>query len=497
MPIADITALGQLAPMMMLLGLALFFREKLALNRLLLIGAGFAGAVLVAQPGGSGFTIFAVLGFVQAVVTGLRDVILRKVPPAAPSLIVAFSAIIIVMIGAGGAHLTFEKWVMPDTRHILLLLGAGLFLRSLRNATTIDPGFDPSGLLTARMSLQGERYTTTADVNRFFDQALERIRQIPGVQAAAVVNGVPIERGLNLNVDVLDGPEFIERALTDWRYASIEYFETMRIPIVSGRAFNSGDRPGAPPVTVVNEEFARRLLKGTNPLGHHVRVFRDDGSIEIVGVAKDLREGRINGRPIPVMYVPVAQANIAGIRASHTYFPMSWVVRTTGATPDVIRGFREAMHATDPRQPFSAFATMDEVKAASMSDQTFQMILLSGLAAVGLLLAVAGIYGLMAYMVAQRSREFGIRLALGASRSRILSDVLRRGLVLASIGTVVGAAAALALNRSLQTFVYGVSTMDPLTYAFVGALLIAAAGLASFVPALRAVRLNPVAALRE
>jgi drug/metabolite transporter (DMT)-like permease len=128
MPIADITALGQLAPMMMLLGLALFFREKLALNRLLLIAVGFAGAVLVAQPGGSGFTIFAVLGFVQAVVTGLRDVVLRKVPPAAPSLIVAFSAIIIVMIGAGAAHLTFEKWVMPDSRHLLLLLGAGLFL---------------------------------------------------------------------------------------------------------------------------------------------------------------------------------------------------------------------------------------------------------------------------------------------------------------------------------------------------------------------------------
>jgi drug/metabolite transporter (DMT)-like permease len=128
MPIADITALGQLAPMMMLLGLALFFREPIGLNRLLLIGAGFAGAVLVAQPGGSGFTIFAVLGFVQAALTGLRDVVLRKVPPAAPSLIVAFSAIIIVMIGAGGAHLTFERWVMPEGRHLLLLLGAGLFL---------------------------------------------------------------------------------------------------------------------------------------------------------------------------------------------------------------------------------------------------------------------------------------------------------------------------------------------------------------------------------
>ena len=347
------------------------------------------------------------------------------------------------------------------------------------------------------MSLQGERYESTADVNRFFGQALERIRGIPGVQSAAVVNGVPIERGLNLNVDVLDGPESIERAVTDWRYASIEYFDTMRIPIVSGRGFNSGDRAGAPPVTVVNEEFAKRFLKGTSPIGHHVRVFRDDGSIEIVGVARDLREGRINGRPIPLMYVPVDQANLAGIRASHTYFPMSWVVRTTSPPTGVIRGIREAMRATDPKQPFSAFATMDEVKAASMSDQTFQMTLLSGLAAVGLLLAFAGIYGLMVYMVAQRAREFGIRLALGASRSRILNDVLRQAIVLASIGAVVGTGAALTLNRSLQSFVYGVSTLDRFTYGSVAVLLIGTVALVSFIPALRAVRLNPVAALRD
>ena len=312
-----------------------------------------------------------------------------------------------------------------------------------------------------------------------------------------MVNGVPIERGLNLNVDVLDGPESIERAVVDWRYASIEYFETMRIPIVAGRGFNLGDRAGAPPITVVNEEFGRRFLKGTNPIGHHVRVFRDDGAIEIVGVAKNLREGRLTGRPIPLMYVPVEHANIAGLRASHTYFPMSWVVRTTVPTAGMIRGIRDAMRATDARQPFSAFATMDEVKAASMSDQTFQMTLLSGLAVIGLLLAFAGIYGLMAYMVAQRSREFGIRLALGASRWRILKNVLRQGIVLASIGAVVGTAAALALSRSLQTFVYGVSTLDPFTYGCVAVVLIATAALASFVPALRAVRLNPVAALRE
>jgi predicted permease len=380
---------------------------------------------------------------------------------------------------------------------MLLLVGEGLLIQTFVRIRAIDPGFNPHGLLTARMSLQGDRYATAVDINRFFDEALGRIRRIPGVQAASIVNGVPIERGLNLNVDVLDGPETIERAVTDWRYASLDYFDTMRIPIVAGRGFNDGDRGGAPPVAVVSEQFARRFLKGTNPIGHHIRVFRDDGSIEIVGVAKDLSERGLTTRPIPLMYVPITQANIAGIRASHTYFPMSWVVRTSSPTAEVIQSIQEAMRAIDPKQPFSAFATMEEVKSTSMSDERFQMALLSGLGGIGLLLAFAGIYGLVAYMVAERSREFGIRLALGASRVRILRSVLWQGALLALIGVAVGAVVALAMNRTLQDFVYGVSTIDLFTFVTVGTVLILAACVASFVPAIRAVRLNPVAALRE
>jgi putative ABC transport system permease protein len=205
----------------------------------------------------------------------------------------------------------------------------------------------------------------------------------------------------------------------------------------------------------------------------------------------------LTGRPIPLMYVPVTQANIAGIRASHTYFPMSWVVRTATPGPELIGAIRKAMRATDPQQPFSSFATMEDVKSGSMATQTFQMRLLTGLAGVGLLLAFAGIYGLIAYMVAERGREFGIRMALGATRRRILQHVLRQGAMLASIGVLIGTAAALALNRTLQDFVYGVSTVDPFTFIVVGVLLIGTAGVASLVPALRTVRLNPVTALRE
>lgn len=274
-------------------------------------------------------------------------------------------------------------------------------------------------------------------------------------------------------------------------------FDTMRIPIVAGRAFNAGDRVGAPPVAVVSEQFARKFLKAVNPVGHHIRVFRDGGSIEIVGVAKDLSEGGLTRRPIPVMYVPITQANIAGIQASHTYFPMSWVVRTGSPSAELIRAIRESMKSIDPKQPFSSFATMEEVKSTSMSDERFQMTLLSGLAGIGLLLAFAGIYGLIGYMVAERSREFGIRLALGASRSGILRSVLWQGAVLALIGVAVGAIAGVAMNRMLHDFVYGVSTIDLFTFVTVGTVLVVAACTASFVPAIRAVRLNPIAALRE
>jgi predicted permease len=380
---------------------------------------------------------------------------------------------------------------------MLLLIGAGLLIQTFAKMRAVDPGFDVHNVLTARMSMQGDRYATAEDINRFFDRGLDQIRRIPGVQSAAVVNGVPIARALNLNVDVLDGPEKIDRALVDWRYASIGYFDTMRIPIVAGRAFQETDRAGAPPVAVVSQQFARKFLKGVNPLGHHIRVFPTDGAIEIVGVTKDLSERGLVLPPIPVMYVPVTQANIAGIRASHTYFPMSWVVRANNTGPELIGRIREELRAVDRKQPVSAFVTMEEVKAGAISDQAFQMTLLAILAGVGLVLATAGIYGLIAYSVAQRTREFGIRMALGATRDRIVRAVLREGVTLGAIGIGVGLAGAVLMTRALDKFVYGISTLDPATFAAVSVLLIAVAAVASVVPAWRAVRLNPTAALRD
>jgi len=380
---------------------------------------------------------------------------------------------------------------------MLLLVAAGLLIQTFLKLRAVDPGFDLRGVLAAQMSLQGSRYADSASLNGFFDQGLERLRRVPGVRSAAVVNGVPIERGLNLNVDIIDGPERIERALTDWRYASTGYFTTMGIPIVAGRGFDDRDRAGTAPVAVVNEQFARRMFKGTNAIGRHIRVFRDDPAIEIVGIAKDVREWGLVGQLPVTMYLPVSQANISGINASHTYFPMNWVVRTSNSDADTVRAIRDEMRALDPSQPFSAFRTMDDVKMAQVRTERFQMILLALFAAIGLLLGTAGIYGLIAYSVAQRTREIGIRMALGAATSRILAAIVRDGALLAIVGVLVGSVLAAAFARTLRTFVWGVSTLDPFTYLAVAAILIAVAILASLVPAMRAVRLDPVRALRE
>ncbi len=379
---------------------------------------------------------------------------------------------------------------------MLLLVGAGLLVQTFAKLRAVDPGFDAHNLLTARMSLMGDRYSTAEQVNRFYDLGLDRLRAIPGVRSAAVVNGVPIETGLNLNVDLLETPE-VEFALTDWRYATGDYFKTMGITIVQGRAFDQRDGAGAPPVAVVSEQFARTMYKGESAIGRRIRVFKQDGSIEIVGVARDLREQGLSG-PVPaVMYVPVAQTHDTAIRTSHGYFQVSWVIRADALTPDLVRRVREELRSLDPRQPITAFRSMDEIKARAMATETFQMALLVAFAAVGLLLAAAGIYGLVAYSVAQRTREFGIRMALGAARSQILVSVVRQGAGLALAGVAVGIAAAILLTRTLAAMLFGVKTLDPAIVALVGILLLLVATIAGIVPGIRAVRLNPVTALRE
>ena len=380
---------------------------------------------------------------------------------------------------------------------LLMLVGAGLLIQTFMKLRAVDPGFDADNVLTARMSLQGARYGSSETINRFYTLGLERIRQIPGVRSASVVNAIPMEFGLNLNFDLVDTRDVVEAELMDWRYAGPEYFDTLGVRVIAGRGLQPTDRAGSPRVTVISEAFAQRYFKDSNPLGRQITVFTADGPIEIVGVVKDLREQGLTGPVPPVMYVPVAQASDAAIRTSHSYFQSHWVIRASSITPDLTRRIREELRALDPMQPVTSIRSMNENKARAMATETFQATLLTAFASVGLLLAAAGIYGLIAYSVAQRTREFGIRLALGATRGRILLAVLRQGALLAAAGIALGIVAALVLRKTLQSFVVDLATIDVVTVAAVATLLLVVAVLASIVPALRAVRLNPVAALRE
>ena len=309
---------------------------------------------------------------------------------------------------------------------------------------------------------------------------------------------MPLERALNLNVDVLDGPEKFEDELTDWRYASPDYFsDAPRRRSSPGRGFTEADRAGAPPVAVVSEQFARRFFKGSSPLGRHIRVFDADGSIEIVGVVRDLKEGGLRWRPLPVMYVPVAQAQAAAIRTTHSYFHASWVVRADAPGAALRRQIEEAASrggsgAADCAVP----RRWTSRRCGRWREERFQLTLLGAFAGVGLILASAGIYGLIAYSVAERTRELGIRIALGASRQRILRSILGQGLRLAVSGVIIGAAIAAFAARVLRNFVWGVTTGDPATFVAVGLLLVIVAALASLIPAVRAVRVSPVQALR-
>jgi predicted permease len=379
---------------------------------------------------------------------------------------------------------------------MLLLTGAGLLIQTFISLRAVDVGFDPRNVLTARMSLMGERFSSSEAVNRLYQQGLERLRRVPGIESAAVVSGIPIEPGLNLNFDRLETSER-EAHLTDWRYVSADYFTTLGVEIVRGRGLRSTDDRAAPRVAVVSQQFAHQYYQDADPIGRQIQIFSADGPIEIVGVAEDLREAGLRGGVPAVMYVPVAQAGDAAVRTSHFYFQVSWVVRAASLSAELRQRIRAELRAIDPRQPITSFRSMDEVKARAMQAETFQMMLLATLAGIGLVLAAAGIYGLLAYSVAQRTREFGIRLALGASRPGIVASVVRQGALLTAAGIVVGMLAGALLTRTIQSFIAGVTTPDPRTLAVVAGVLFLVAVLASLVPALRAVRLNPVSALRE
>ena len=371
---------------------------------------------------------------------------------------------------------------------VLLVVGAGLLARNFLQLRSAAAGFDARNLLTMNISLPPARYDKNRQV-LFFDDLLRRVRALPGVRSATLDSALPLNPS-RFSPALPEGqPEvpLAQRPLFNIQTMSPGYVETLRIPLLRGREFTDRDGAQDPKVIMVNEAAARRYWPNQNAVGKHILLGRMPQPIEIVGVLGDVRNINLSADTQPEIYLPYAQLPTAFANL---------VVRTEGDPHAFANAIRTKVFEIDPDQPVTAVRTMDEIMEAGAAQPRFTTSLLGGLSLTALLLAVVGIYGVIAYSVAERMQEMGIRMALGAARTDIVGMVLRQGLLLAAIGIAIGLAAALALTRLMESLLYRVSVTDPLTFGG-GALLFTVVALAaSYLPALRATRVDPATTLR-
>jgi predicted permease len=385
----------------------------------------------------------------------------------------------------------------------MLLIGAGLLVRTLIHLRNLEPGFDVTNVAAASASLDDARYRDAARVNQLFRQTVERMRALPAVESAAAGLHVPYQRWLNAGVVAVNGPAAQrDRAMTTMTYVTAGYFQTLRIPILAGRRIDERDTEKSAPVVVVSETFARRILQGQEAVGSRVKLLMDSQEREVVGVAADVQGstgfgGGVPLQPLPASYVPVTQLPSQNFELVHTWFSPSWIVRSRGATRGLRQQLQEALAASDPLLPISSFRELSEVRDAALSGQQFQVRLLGGLAGLALLLSCVGIYGLAANSVVERTKEMGIRMALGATVGRTVWAAAKPGIGLTSLGVLLGWALSLAAARVLKSVLYGVQPIDAATYVTVGVGLAAVGALASLLPSLRLARIDPAQTLRR
>jgi putative ABC transport system permease protein len=386
------------------------------------------------------------------------------------------------------------------TLSVVLLAGAGLLIKSFLRLQAVNPGFEAENSLAIRLSLPKAQYSNRAAVTAFYEKLRPRLESLPGVEAVGFVSALPLSGTLFSIPFTIEGrgtsPDEAHRA--DYRAVDAGYFRALKIPLIAGREFNERDAAETPPVALISQNLARRHWPQGSPLGARLRINDNNQGprpVEVVGVVGDVKHLSLDGEPEPHIYLPVHQAHEDGMSwLTNTQY---WLLRTTVDPLTLSAAARREIQAVDRNAPASNIRTMEQYLSASVAPRRFNLRLLSIFAVAALILAGAGLYGVISHGVAQRKRELGIRIALGARACDVMKLVTGEGMALAIIGVALGLMAALALTRVMEGLLFGVSATDPLTFMVIALLLMFVALLACYIPARRATKVDPLIALKS
>jgi putative ABC transport system permease protein len=372
---------------------------------------------------------------------------------------------------------------------LVLAVGAGLLIRSLIRLNAVDLGFETERVLTLFVRLPEAKYGTQRARAAFFDELAPRVQAIPGVRRVAFANQVPMRGGWGSSVRIT-GPSGEVLADADFQAVSPGYFATLGIPLVRGRLITADDRDGTLRVAVVSQTFVRQFLPDRDPIGRQFARTGRASPMTIVGVVGEVRRDGKSAPLVPQVYLPAAQTDLYPVRLT------ALAVRAAGDPHALVPGIQRAVWTVDPDQPITSVQTLDEVLSLASAQRRFNTTLLASFAALALALALIGVYGVVAYSVAQRTREIGIRVALGATRRDVVSLVVTSGLTWTVVGIAIGLAGALAATRLMTGLLFGVTAEDPATFATIAAVMAGVAVSASYLPARRAASIDPASALR-